>query len=606
MTTTPPPSTTAPPTTAPPTTAPPTTPPPTTPPPTTPPPTTPPPTTPPPTTAPPTTAPPTTPPPPPPPPPDNPDPDVYSPPDNPRGTGLLFVYSKFKDLTISLGYSDIYNNSISTNLELAQSLDDIYYDVSLYTTGATTGNMDPHVVAENFAINQTNLNFLFTQQQNSQYFSPSAAQRYYKLLFKVYNQGLDGGALATVYHQPAVIGSIDVEDAFSTTGENGQPIPSETTGLCNFYINFASGASSQYIARSVDVYTGASSGVSNSFTGFTFLKNISFTQDAPSQKITLTAQDVPANQYIFYKFIPYDDFGEGFYTNDSISGYISYDEGSLSYPVGIPPVLSEDARTGLFFSGFNSPTANQTGVDGAIIFQSDTGLNQDFYVVKSGQWKKLAIYEEISGNLLAAASSGQAVSGISNSVVLTPSGLRDAFSAWGEAPLFASRAWTNFNGNRETLVGTFSRTNFDVTVDIINHGLSSGDFARLSGDNIGWNTSGYLVTSINNANQFSFTHPTSGTAAGAVQLWKSTIRGAGNVSSIANISNGRYLVNFIKPMPDSNYAANVYAYYVDEAPSSLLLGRSGFAPHADYFQFFVYDTSPAGKNSTYVMLNIVR
>lgn len=393
-------TTTSPPSTTPPPTTPPPTPPPTTPPPTTPPPTTPPPTTVPPTTTlttPPPTSPPTTPPPPPPPPPDSPDPDVYDPPDNPRGTGLLFVYSKFKDATISLGYKDVYDNPIRTNLELSQSFDDIYYDVSLYTTGATTGNMAPYIVNENFATNQTNLDFLFTQQQNAQYFDPLAAQRYYKLLFKVYNQGLDSAALATIYHQPAIIDSVVVEDAFSTTGANGQPVISDTTGLCNFYIDFASGAGVRYVARSVDIYTGAASGTANSFAGFTFLKNIAFAQDASFQKVTLTAQDVPANQYIFYKFIPYDDFGEGFYTRDSVSGYISYDEGKLSYPVGIPPVLPTDSRTGLFFSGLNSPVSNQTGVDGAIIFQSDTGSNQDWYVVKSGQWKKLAIYEEITG-----------------------------------------------------------------------------------------------------------------------------------------------------------------------------------------------------------------
>ena len=189
---------------------------------------------------------------------------------------------------------------------------------------------------------------------------------------------------------------------------------------------------------------------------------------------------------------------------------------------------------------------------------------------------------------------------------MTPSGLRDAFSAWGEAPIYASRAWANFNGNRATLNGTFSRTDFTVTVEITNHGLSSGDVARLTGDNIGWNTTGYSVASVQDSNVFTFTHPSSGLANGTVDLWKNPIRAAGNVSSIANIANGDYLVNFINPMPDENYAANIYAFTVDAAPESLLLARSGFAPHPDYFKFRITNSSPFGVNVPYVMLNIVR
>jgi hypothetical protein len=106
--------------------------------------------------------------------------------------------------------------------------------------------------------------------------------------------------------------------------------------------------------------------------------------------------EVPSNQTIFYKIVPYDDFGQGITFANSVSGYLSYSEPLLFWGEALPPVLDADTRTGGYFTGLQSPE-RVSGRDGGIIFQDDDNLGQNFYVLKSGQWKTLAIYEEISG-----------------------------------------------------------------------------------------------------------------------------------------------------------------------------------------------------------------
>ncbi|MGA0048974.1 MAG: hypothetical protein ACO3GY_07125 [Flavobacteriaceae bacterium] len=539
-------------------------------------------------------------------------PNIYLPSEDSQGTGSLFVYSKYKDATFNFAIENIFGNIVDDpSLIYNPYYDSFYYNVSLYTVNAETGlNNEPYLVSGNFIENRSDLDYVLTQEINAQafeeYYGLSGAQRYYKLLTELYNRGLKNSVLTTVYHQPAIISEVDVEDGSTLvpigTGEESGYL----TGYVNINVTFTGGIGESYIVKSVDIYTGRESGYCPySLTGFSFLKTVDIFDDFAEQTLKILPEEVISNETLFYRLVPFDDFGAGIPFPHAMSGYLAYSEPLLDYSEAIPPVLDAATRLTGYFSGLNSPQ-KVSERDGAIIFQDDDNLGQNFYILKSGQWQTLAIYEEISGRLPYPASSGQAFSGNANDVYLSPSGLRDAFSAWGEAPLFASRAWANFDGGRTTLAGTFSRVNYTVTVDIANHGLSVGDIARLDGTVIGWNTTGYIVDSVTNVNQFTFTHNSNGTDNGSVNLYKNPIRAAGNVSSIASIANGDHLVNFINPMPDENYAASVYAFTVDASPESLFLARSGFAPNADYFKFRITNNSPAGVNVPYVMLNIVR
>jgi len=79
---------------------------------------------------------------------------------------------------------------------------------------------------------------------------------------------------------------------------------------------------------------------------------------------------------------------------------------------------------------------------------------------------------------------------------VTPAGLRNGFNASGSAPVYACRAWVNFDGTRNV-------------------------------DNTGASTDGQPVF----------------------------IRASGNVTSVVKISTGNYMVNFTTAMPDANYCA---------------------------------------------------
>ena len=385
---TPPPSPTPPPTPPPSPTPPPTPPPSPTPPPTPPPSPTPPPTPPPSPTPPPTPPPSPTPPPTPPPPPYYPEfpttADTFVPSEDSQGTGYAFLLSREKNASITMEYEDIYANTISNNLDFAQGLSDIIYDVSLYTTGASINELGNFVTG--LAINQNSLNYTFTQEQNLEAFGTgSGAQRYYQLLFDVKNNNLQNDVVATVYHLPS---NISYVEKFDYTTDSG------TINLINFNLIFNENYE-YFIPRKVDIYTGENSGNFYDLSGFSLLKTDTFLTDSNTQVITIQQNEVPVNQYIYYKFLPYDDFGSGLVYGSIVSGYLYSPPEALYFSNGVPPVLSSQQRTGQLFSGLITPSGVPS-VDGSLIFETGSG-SQNLYLLKSGQWKTVKPFEETSG-----------------------------------------------------------------------------------------------------------------------------------------------------------------------------------------------------------------
>lgn len=125
----------------------------------------------------------------------------------------------------------------------------------------------------------------------------------------------------------------------------------------------------------------------------------------------------------------------------------------------------------------------------------------------------------------------------------------------GTAPLYACRAWVNFNGTANTnLTGTYSQSGTTVTVTATAHGLIVG--SSINADiTSGTGVDGiYTVTAITDANTFTYTAGTSLTTSGNITLLRNTIRASGNVSSITDNGTGDYTINFTTAMPDANYA----------------------------------------------------
>ena len=326
-------------------------------------------------------------------------------------------------MSVTLQYQDVYDNIIDNELQLAQGLAEFSYRTSLYTTGATVGNVSPYLVTGDFKTNQQSLQFSFLKTENASYFGSSGAQRYYDILFNVLNEGLENSVLTTVYHLPAEISSINVSDF------NGGTF-SGITGQVIFNLNFSDDAVSNYITRGVDIYTGSSSGTGYySLDGFSLLKNVPFLQNAANQTFSIFAPEVPNNQTVYYQFVPYDDFGTGYVYVSGVSGYLRQDPDPLVYSYGIPPILSIEDRTGLFYSGNASP--QNTTFDGGLIYQTGTS-GQKLLLLQSGQWKEISTKEDISGAYVLKSQTGIFCSFVNPPITSTSSGKIGQISVSGQ------------------------------------------------------------------------------------------------------------------------------------------------------------------------------
>lgn len=159
--------------------------------------------------------------------------------------------------------------------------------------------------------------------------------------------------------------------------------------------------------------------------------------------------------------------------------------------------------------------------------------------------------------LIEIATSTEVNTATDNTRVVTPStllsGVKNHLNATGDAPMFACRAWVNFNG--VPLNGTYSQSGTTVTVTMTAHGMSVGQKVNLtitSGTAVSGN---YTVSTVIDANTFTYTAGTSLTTSGNVTQ-NNFIRGSGNVLGITDNGVGDYAVNFITAMRDANYIVN--------------------------------------------------
>jgi len=130
--------------------------------------------------------------------------------------------------------------------------------------------------------------------------------------------------------------------------------------------------------------------------------------------------------------------------------------------------------------------------------------------------------------------------------------IKDALNAGGSAPIYACRAWVNFNGTG-ALTGTYSQSAFAITVSVTSHGLSQGQTVNITFQTGTASQEAFTVTSVTNANQFVVTSVTSRTTSGNCTL-ATIIRGSGNVASITDNGVGDYTVVIDNDMPDANYS----------------------------------------------------
>lgn len=119
---------------------------------------------------------------------------------------------------------------------------------------------------------------------------------------------------------------------------------------------------------------------------------------------------------------------------------------------------------------------------------------------------------------------------------------------------YLCRAWVNFNGTLSNTTGTYTRSGTTITCSITSHGLTTGQTANLDFTS-GGATDGIYVVTVTNANTFTVEDTVSGTITTSnVTMLSRMIRASGNVSSLTDLGNGQYRVNFATSLPDTNYA----------------------------------------------------
>jgi hypothetical protein len=136
---------------------------------------------------------------------------------------------------------------------------------------------------------------------------------------------------------------------------------------------------------------------------------------------------------------------------------------------------------------------------------------------------------------------------------VSESGVKTAINASGDAPIYACRAWVNFNG---VAVGSGTSYAYTVVSNVLT--VTHAGHSRSIGDSVAVyvpvgtaNLQFGLITVIT-TDTWSFVTPDPDTS-GTLTYIVGGIRGSGNVSSVTDSGAGNYRVNFTTALP-ANYS----------------------------------------------------
>lgn len=200
------------------------------------------------------------------------------------------------------------------------------------------------------------------------------------------------------------------------------------------------------------------------------------------------------------------------------------------------------------------------------------------------------------------ATAGEATAGTGSTRALTPSTLRAGLNAAGTAPVFAPRAWVNFNGTlAANITGTYTRAGTTVTVTTgVAHGHVVGHRVYLDFTSGAAGDLAATVTSVADAYTFTITHTASGTTSGNVTINRRAIIGAGNVSNVAYLATGTFAVNFTAALDDTAHCAVV------SAASISFVGTSTANRTASSTTVLTHDTASVTANVADVNVVVFR
>jgi hypothetical protein len=201
----------------------------------------------------------------------------------------------------------------------------------------------------------------------------------------------------------------------------------------------------------------------------------------------------------------------------------------------------------------------------------------------------------------------------SNAVALTAAGSEVAvFNSFGNVAfdagygsvtdVYGCRAWVNFNSQAAVtsadVASSYSQFGTTVTVNTspVGHSLKVGDIAYndiTSGTAL---DGSYVVATVTDGFEFTYTASTSLTTSGTCVLKRCRIDGSGNVATVSRIngtaagvggiSPGIFGINFATPMPDVNYSMSGVIKYISDNTFTgniyLSIARAANNPRVNY------------------------
>lgn len=210
--------------------------------------------------------------------------------------------------------------------------------------------------------------------------------------------------------------------------------------------------------------------------------------------------------------------------------------------------------------------------------------------------------------LIQVATQAEVNTGLNSARAIVPNtllgGIKTHLNATGSAPIYACRAWVNFNGAQ--LNGTYSQAGTTVTVTMTAHGMSVGQNVNLtiaSGTAV---SGSYTVETVADANTFTYTAGTNLTTSGSVAR-NTFVRASGNVSSITDNGIGYYKINFASAMPDANYAVcGAGAQLGEIAAVNPVQGPAIVNPSTNSFEIYTGSDTTAKADWIRVCLSVFR
>lgn len=215
------------------------------------------------------------------------------------------------------------------------------------------------------------------------------------------------------------------------------------------------------------------------------------------------------------------------------------------------------ARSGLGLGTISTQDSNNVSITGGSI----TGIT-DITVADGGTGvSSVTAYSVVCGGTTNTGAL-QTVSGVGTSGQVLTSNGAGALPTW-QTPSSSGPvvAWAYVNGSSSTsLAGTYSRTGTTVTVTATSHGLVVNNQIYFDATS-GTATDGpFVVTSVADANTFTFTHGTSGSTSGNCSLLRIPILDSSGISSVNDLGTGSFSFNFSTPRSDTNYASLACAF----------------------------------------------